>query len=73
MFFLAISGPDSDGDGLSNLYELQVSGTNPNNPDHDGDGVNDGVEVLQGRNPKQAGWAPDSGGVIGLETFVPRR
>jgi outer membrane protein OmpA-like peptidoglycan-associated protein/opacity protein-like surface antigen len=36
---------DSDGDGLTDAYELQI-GTNPYNPDTDGDGLSDGEEVL---------------------------
>lgn len=35
---------DSDGDGLSDEYELQI-GTDPFNPDTDGDGLTDGEEV----------------------------
>ncbi|MGE3763096.1 MAG: thrombospondin type 3 repeat-containing protein, partial [Kofleriaceae bacterium] len=41
---------DTDGDGLADLDELCVLGTNPNNPDTDGDGIRDNVE-LQGQNP----------------------
>ncbi|HMP89433.1 MAG TPA: OmpA family protein [Kiritimatiellia bacterium] len=36
---------DSDGDGLSDAYEIQI-GTNPFDPDTDGDGLTDGEEVL---------------------------
>jgi hypothetical protein len=36
---------DSDGDGLTDAYETNVSGTDPNNPDSDGDGLTDGEEV----------------------------
>lgn len=32
---------DSDGDGLSDFHEINVSHTDPNNPDTDGDGVID--------------------------------
>ncbi len=43
---LAVEGPiDSDGDGLSDDYELKI-GTDPLNPDTDGDGLKDGEEVL---------------------------
>ena len=43
---LAMEGPvDSDGDGLSDEYELRI-GTEPMNPDTDGDGLKDGEEVL---------------------------
>lgn len=43
--------PDSDQDGLSDLEELTVYGTNPNDPDTDADGVPDGQEILDGTNP----------------------
>ena len=40
------TGPlDSDGDGLTDRYELQI-GTDPYDPDTDGDGLTDGEEVL---------------------------
>ena len=42
---------DSDGDGLSDAYELNTSHTNPLVTDTDGDGVNDGDEVAAGTNP----------------------
>jgi len=35
---------DSDGDGWNDLYEFNVSHTNPNNPDSDGDGVIDSLD-----------------------------
>lgn len=45
--FVAVSGPiDTDGDGLTDDYEMQI-GTDPNNPDTDGDGLTDGDEVLK--------------------------
>lgn len=37
---------DSDGDGLSDSYEVQI-GTNPFDPDTDKDGLTDGEEVLK--------------------------
>jgi hypothetical protein len=37
---------DTDRDGLSDWYEINVSGTDPLNPDTDGDGLTDGQEVL---------------------------
>jgi hypothetical protein len=50
---------DLDGDGLSNDDEVNVYGTDPNNPDSDGDGLNDGDEVnVYGTNPAN----PDSDG-----------
>jgi hypothetical protein len=36
---------DGDGDGLTNDDEINIYGTNPNNPDTDGDDINDGNEV----------------------------
>lgn len=44
---------DADGDGLSNLAEYQ-RGLNPQEADTDYDGVNDGQEVADGTNPKNA-------------------
>lgn len=37
--------PDTDGDGLSDEYELSI-GTDPYRPDSDADQLNDGQEVL---------------------------
>lgn len=45
---------DSDGDGLSDVWELRI-GTDPNNPDTDGDGVPDGQEVADGTDPLDPG------------------
>ncbi len=42
---------DSDGDGLSDWYELYVSFTDPMNPDTDGDGLGDAWEVRYGFDP----------------------
>ncbi len=36
--------PDTDGDGLSDLYEIKQSKTDPNLYDTDGDGISDGNE-----------------------------
>ena len=36
---------DTDGDGLTDIDEVNVYGTNPFNPDTDGDGLTDGDEV----------------------------
>jgi subtilisin family serine protease len=38
-----VSDADSDGDGLNNIYEVTVLGTNPENVDSDGDGLVDGT------------------------------
>ncbi len=42
---------DTDGDGLTNRYEVRRSHTNPRLRDTDGDGLSDGQEVLGGTNP----------------------
>ncbi|NCD01037.1 hypothetical protein EOL94_03020 [bacterium] len=42
---------DSDGDGLIDIDEVNVYGTDPLNPDSDGDGYNDGQEVRNGYDP----------------------
>ncbi len=36
---------DSDGDGLTDIEEIMIYHTDPNNPDTDGDGLSDGEEV----------------------------
>lgn len=42
---------DDDNDGLSDVDEVTVHGTNPLDPDSDDDGVNDGTEVAIGTDP----------------------
>jgi len=42
---------DSDGDGLTDADEVNIYGTDPNNPDTDGDTYPDGVEIANGYNP----------------------
>lgn len=42
---------DTDGDGLSDVDEVNVHGTNPNKPDTDDDGISDFLEV-EGRRTK---------------------
>ncbi|HHP7236235.1 MAG TPA: choice-of-anchor U domain-containing protein [Desulfobacterales bacterium] len=36
---------DTDGDGLSDSAEIEIYGTDPNDPDTDGDGLSDGAEI----------------------------
>ena len=38
--------PDTDGDGIPDEMENNITGTSPNDPDHDGDGFSDLFEVL---------------------------
>ena len=42
---------DNDGDGLSNADEIDLYGTDPDNPDSDSDNMPDGWEVTYGTNP----------------------
>lgn len=42
---------DTDGDGLTDDYELAYLGTNPGNPDSDGDGLDDAEEIAAGTDP----------------------
>jgi hypothetical protein len=51
--FLILGTPlDSDGDGLTDAYELLVSHTDPNNKYSNLDGIPDGWDVLLGLNPQ---------------------
>jgi hypothetical protein len=45
---------DSDGDGISDTFERDVLGTNPNLRDSDRDGLNDRRELDFGSNPRRA-------------------
>ena len=46
-----LSDGDQDGDGLSDVDELDVYGTDPEDPDSDSDGMEDGAEVNAGLDP----------------------
>ncbi len=48
---LSIGLMDSDCDGLSDVYEIGVTKTNPLVEDSDGDGLSDGAEVMNGLDP----------------------
>jgi hypothetical protein len=54
---------DTDGDGLSDADEINIHGTDPNDPDTDNDAFNDGDEVFMGTDPLvacgAAAWPPD--------------
>ena len=45
------NGVDTDGDGISDLDETDIFGTDPQLADTDGDGVNDGLENQNGLDP----------------------
>jgi hypothetical protein len=45
---------DSDGDGISDIDEVTVYKTDPNNPDSDGDTFLDGVEIVSGFDPNDS-------------------
>ncbi len=55
----AKTGPDTDGDGLSDAFENSFvypsgSKTDPALPDSDADGIPDGIEFINGTDPKTA-------------------
>lgn len=52
---VAVSSVDTDGDGLSDVDEVQLYGTDASNPDTDGDGYSDGVEIKNGYSPLASG------------------
>ncbi|UCE10287.1 MAG: M20/M25/M40 family metallo-hydrolase [Candidatus Thorarchaeota archaeon] len=64
--------PDIDGDGLSNLDEINVYGTDHLSSDTDTDGMPDGWEVVNGLDPLSAGDRfadPDEDGLSNLDEF----
>ncbi len=50
----ARSDIDTDGDGLSDSFEIYLHSTDPGNADTDGDGISDGDEIQNGTNPLYA-------------------
>ncbi len=74
-FYVVGTPQDSDGDGLTDAYELLASKTDlnsPDNPDTDGDGISDFLEWLLGGNPSGAAGA-DPPGRIRLQVYSPLR
>ena len=71
----ADDGLDLDGDGISNVREVEI-GTDPRDPDSDDDGLFDGEEIIPGRD----GWVTnpldadtDDDGISDGEEVVPGR
>ena len=59
--FIILGTPqDSDGDGLTDAYELLVSRTDPHNAYSNLDGVLDGWDILLGLNPQTANFTSPS-------------
>lgn len=56
-FTLSQTAEDTDGDGLSDADEIDIYGTEINNPDTDGDGCPDGWEVARGLDPLEWTYA----------------
>ncbi len=50
---------DTDGDAISDMYELYYTKTDPNKKDSDGDGMYDSVEAYAGLNPMDGGLVYD--------------
>lgn len=72
-------GDDFDNDGVSNILEVELRGTNPLEPDSllsddsDNDGMNDFFEIINGldpNDPNDAGEDPDNDGFTNLEEFL---
>lgn len=62
---------DSDEDGLTDAYEFLISHSDPQLADSNGDSIEDGIAVLQGRNPRAPGTVGDSEGMVNLEVYTP--
>jgi len=64
---------DSDGDGLTDAYELLVSHTSPTSANSLGDGIPDGWKVLHGLSADTAGISsadPDHDGLTNLQEYL---
>ena len=63
--------PDTDGDGVTDLAEINIFNTDPLNSDSDSDGMPDGWEIANGLDPlnDEASRDPDTDGLTNLEEF----
>ncbi len=52
------SSIDSDKDGITDIDEINIYGTNPNNPDTDGDGISDYEEIAANTDPLKKNTIP---------------
>lgn len=64
---------DSDGDGIPDGLESDVTHTDPNNPDSDGDGLSDGLEVNTYRTNPLVSDTDGDGLSDGQEVLTPGR
>lgn len=64
---------DSDGDGVPDGLETDVTKTDPLNPDSDGDGLNDGLEVHTFKTNPLSSDSDDDGLSDGQEILTPGR
>lgn len=71
--YLSPASDDMDDDGISDMEEVLVYGTNPYNPDSDGDGMSDGYEVTNGLDPvdeTDAAMDSDGDGISNLDEML---
>lgn len=69
---ILLNGLDSDSDGLIDIEETDIYGTDPNNPDTDGDGMPDGWEVQYSLKPLDSSddvGDPDDDGLPNLGEY----
>jgi len=67
----AVPVPDSDGDGISDDNEVNLYGTDPQNPDTDQDQMDDGWEINHGTDPlvDDSGGDLDGDGISNIDEY----